>query len=313
LGSNPNFGLESQVQVLRFFEQLNREGLSEARKRKYRTLLRKLSRMKIPCTQEGVDRFFTYLQNCDMTYETRMTQWYVFKKFMRFVNPELKWDYKLKFSVKRRLPDILTLEEVIKLINSATNLRDKTIVSLLFDSGMRPGELTNLKIEDVIFDEDGLIVNIDGKTGQRRIRVVNTVNSKEFLMEYLHYHRFKKDPYSPLFYRKDKKIKKKLTLEGLGTILKNIGKRAKMRKRIYSYLFRHSRATFLAKYLTEQEMKIYFGWTMGSGMVERYVHLSCRDLDQKVLELNNKPTQKEEKEDLRQLIREELLRVLKEI
>ena len=269
--------------------------------------------MKIEDTQEGVDTFFSYLQNCNHTFETRKTDWYMFRKFMRFVNPDLKWDYRLKFNIKKKLPDILTLEEVVKLINSTVNPRDRAIVSFLYDSGMRTGEMTNLKVEDIIFDEDGLIVNINGKTGNRRIRIVNTVNSRQTLTEFLKYHKYKDNPYSPLFYRLDKNTLKRITVEGLGNILKEIGKRAKIRKRIYPYLFRHTRASHLAKNLTEQEMKIYFGWTMGSDMVKTYVHLSCRDLDKKVLELNNKPTQKEVKEDLRELIRQELLRVLREV
>jgi integrase len=135
------------------------------------------------------------------------------------------------------------------------------------------------------------------------------VNSEQALQEWLKYHKFRDDPYSPLFYRSDKNIKKRLTTEGLGKILRQIGKG--MNRRIYPYLFRHSRATFLAKHLTEQEMKVYFGWTMGSRMVQTYVHLSCRDLDEKVLELNKKPVEKNE--DIRQMIREELLRVLREV
>jgi len=35
-------------------------------------------------------------------------------------------------------------------------------------------------------------------------------------------------------------------------------------------------------------MKVYFGWSMDSDMVATYVHLSGRDLDEKVFELNQK-------------------------
>ena len=183
----------------------------------------------------------------------------------------------------------------------------------MFDTGMRPGEIVNLKIEDCIFDEEGLIVNIDGKTGQRRIRVVTTMNSQLALEEWLKYHEYKSDPYSPLFYRLDRKSKENIGTESLNKLVQSIARRSGIKKRVISYTFRHSSATFLSKHLTEQEMKIYFGWTMGSDMVKTYVHLSCRDLDEKVLKLNTKKEPKEEKEDLRQLIREELLRVLREV
>jgi integrase len=234
---------------------------------------------------------------------------------MKWLNPRLKFDYKLSATVKQILPEILTIEEVQRMINSTENSRDRAVLSLLFDSGCRPSELVNLKIEDIIFDEEGIIVNIpvEGKKGQRRIRIVNTVNSEQSLKEWLKYHRFKSDPYSPLFYRLDRRTKDKLSIESLNKLVKKTGRRTGIEKRINSYTFRHTRATYLAKFMTEQEMKIYFGWTMGSDMVKVYVHMSCRDLDQKVLELNKKPVKKDQTEDLRQLIREELLRVLREV
>jgi integrase len=260
-------------------------------------------------TQENVDKYFTFLKNSELTYETKKSYWYIFSKYMKWLNPELKFNYKLQSQVKRRLPSILTVEEVLRMINCSKNPRDRAIISLLFDTGMRPSELLNLKREDIIFEEQGMIVNIDGKTGMRKIMVVNTVHSQESVKEWLKYHEFKDNPYSPLFYNLDKRIEKRITVEGLNKMVKELGK--KIGKEIKTYSLRHSSATYLSQLLTEQQLKIYYGWTMGSSMVQTYVHLSCKDLSNTVIELNKKPVEK--KEDLRQLIREELLRVLKEV
>jgi hypothetical protein len=51
------------------------------------------------------------------------------------------------------------------------------------------------------------------------------------------------------------------------------------------YILRHSRATHLAKHLTEAQMCIFFGWVMGTQVVRRYVHLSGRDVDATLLAL----------------------------
>ncbi|MDI6806991.1 MAG: zinc ribbon domain-containing protein [Candidatus Aenigmarchaeota archaeon] len=60
-------------------------------------------------------------------------------------------------------------------------------------------------------------------------------------------------------------------------------------------MFRHTRATHLAKHLTEQELKVFFGWTMGSNMPSTYVHLSGQDIEDKILALNGiKKIEKEE-------------------
>jgi hypothetical protein len=68
--------------------------------------------------------------------------------------------------------------------------------------------------------------------------------------------------------------------------VQQIAKKAGIKKRVYPHLFRHTRATHLAKHLTEQELKIYFGWTMGSDMPSTYVHLSGKDIEQKILQLS---------------------------
>jgi len=245
--------------------------------------------------QEGVDSFFNWLQQQSYSYETKWSYWCIYRRYMRWLEPDLNWDYKLTATEKRRLPEILTLEEIIKMVNSTNNPRNRAIICLMFDSGMRPGEVVNLKVEDIIFDVDGLIVNVpvEGKKGQRRVRIVHTMNSEQTLKEYLRYHDFKSNPYSPLFYNLDKRNGSKLSVERLNEIVKEAVRKSKIKKRVTSYTLRHTSATFLAKHLTEQEMKIYFGWTMGSDMVKTYVHLSCRDLDEKVLELNKKPSKKE--------------------
>ena len=68
--------------------------------------------------------------------------------------------------------------------------------------------------------------------------------------------------------------------------LKKIAKKAKIKKRIHPHLFRHSRCTYMANYLTEAQMNLYFGWIQGSDMPSVYVHLSGRDVDDAVLKAN---------------------------
>jgi ribosomal protein L37E len=62
-------------------------------------------------------------------------------------------------------------------------------------------------------------------------------------------------------------------------LLQRLEAKTKIEKRVNPQAFRHARATHLASILTEAQMKEYFGWTQGSRMPGRYVHLSGRDLD----------------------------------
>jgi len=58
----------------------------------------------------------------------------------------------------RILPKYLKKEEVKKLIESAENLRDKVALELLYTTGMRVGELSRLRVEDIDFEEGVIVV-----------------------------------------------------------------------------------------------------------------------------------------------------------
>ena len=58
---------------------------------------------------------------------------------------------------------------------------------------------------------------------------------------------------------------------------------AKIDRRIYPHLFRHTRATILASRVTEAPLEAQMGWVHGSRMTQTYVHLSGRDQDNAIL------------------------------
>ena len=71
--------------------------------------------------------------------------------------------------------------------------------------------------------------------------------------------------------------------DGIRQMLKRLARKAGINKRIYPHLFRHSRASIYANKLTEQQLKVYFGWTGDSKMAATYVHLSGRDIDNAII------------------------------
>ena len=61
---------------------------------------------------------------------------------------------KVKIPKKERmLPEVLTKEEVRKMIEGADNLKSRLIISMLYSSGLRVSELVNLKVNDLNFEE----------------------------------------------------------------------------------------------------------------------------------------------------------------
>jgi site-specific recombinase XerD len=83
---------------------------------------------------------------------------------------KVEWDYKFipRPRGHAKVHTVLSLEEIELLINAVSNLKHKTILILLYSSGVRVGELINLKIADLLLDRDQLKVD-RGKGGKDRI------------------------------------------------------------------------------------------------------------------------------------------------
>lgn len=211
----------------------------------------------------------------------------ILKKFYKWLRKtdeapkEVKW---IKTSLKNNLhklpEDLLTEDEIEKLINSAYDPREKALVAILYESGCRIGEIANIQIKNINFDDYGARVSVNGKTGARVIRLISSV---PYLQEWLDRHPDKINPEVYLFVNKNNK--QPLSYTRFSVILKRLAKIAKINKRIYPHLFRHSRATYLANKLTEAQLKSVMGWTQSSKQCSTYVHLSGRDTDDAILKI----------------------------
>ncbi|MBI2629599.1 tyrosine-type recombinase/integrase [Candidatus Pacearchaeota archaeon] len=76
-----------------------------------------------------------------------------------------KMNVDMKYSrIPKKLPEVLTKEEVKKLIYAVRNNKHKIMISLLYASGLRASELINLKIKDLNFRENyGFVRNGKGR------------------------------------------------------------------------------------------------------------------------------------------------------
>jgi len=188
--------------------------------------------------------------------------------------------------------DMLTEEEVRKLIDACRNPRDRAFIATLYESGCRIGEILLLKINEVIFDRNGAQLLVDGKTGFRRVRVII---SAPFLLEWLNKHPLKREHDAFLWIdRKDERLE----YASASGLLKRAAKKACVRKKVNPHNFRHSRATYLANHLTEAQMKEHFGWVQGSDMASIYVHLSGRDVDNALLKVYGMQNGEEKRESI---------------
>ncbi|MEM0302140.1 MAG: tyrosine-type recombinase/integrase [Archaeoglobaceae archaeon] len=181
-----------------------------------------------------------------------------------------------------RKPNVLT-EEIFRMIEAAANKRDRAIIAVGYEAGLRIGELSSLSWKNVVFTDWGVKLKVSGKTGERFIPVVMSAGYlREWLLEHPSYNpkTGEIDPESLVFVRiNGKDAGKPMTYQMFAKIIKKAAKKAEINKRVYPHILRHSMATVLANHLTEQQLSHYFGWVQGSSMPAVYVHLSGRDIE----------------------------------
>lgn len=244
---------------------------------------------------------WTYEQRRKYSVWTRKDLRIMIKKLYAFLRqcpvgtypPEVSWISTGHNKREVKLPgdgNLLTPDDVQKLIASATNLRDRALVSMLWESGCRIGELGNLQLKHVVFDQHGALLSVRGKTGARQVRLISSV---PFLANWMSCHPHGQDSEAPLWALLTRKRVGSLDYGYFRMFLQRLAARAGISKRVYPHLFRHSRATLLANHLTEFQMNHYFGWTQGSSMPSTYVHLSGRNIDDSLLALNGLPGTRE--------------------
>ncbi len=156
----------------------------------------------------------------------------------------------------------------------------------LYDTGMRIGELATLRKKDVDTSSEPAHVTVNGKTGMRRVPIMFSV---PFVVQYVNSIADAK-PNDQLWFTTGtwSNSGKVISDGGIRQRLKVLARKAGIDKRIYPHLFRHSRASNYANKLTEQQLKMFFGWTGDSKMAATYVHLSGRDIDNAILQANGK-------------------------
>ncbi len=226
-------------------------------------------------------------------FKIALRKFYTWLRGTKTYPPEVAW---LRVHVKIRntktAENMLTEEEVKKLIDHAPGAQEKAFIATLYESGCRIGELIYLKTNQVKFDDFGAQLFVTGKTGFRRVRVIACV---PYLIEWTNKHPLKHDSEAYLW------INRKLEpfdYNGIAQTLYRIAKKAGIKKNVNPHNFRHSRATYLANFLTEAQMKEHFGWTQDSKMAAVYVHLSGRDVDKALLKVYGIESAEQKKESI---------------
>jgi len=195
---------------------------------------------------------------------------------------------------KRKVPirpeDLITKNDIASLLKYCSYYRDEAMIVTLYESACRLGEFVNMNIEHLNFDDKGIVLVVSGKTGERRIRLIESV---PYLQKWLENHPLKEHKGSNPLWCALKKPHNRITNGSVALIMKKIKSRSGISKKLNPHNFRHSRLTELAKYLSDSKLKVFAGWTGNSSMTGVYVHLSGVDLDGDLFRIAGVDTEEE--------------------
>lgn len=201
-----------------------------------------------------LEEFINYLnlQNISLRSQSRYLS--SLRSFFKFLidegfvdsNPVEKIDSP---KIRRNLPDVLTVEEVFKILNAVQTtdcrgIRDKAILETLYASGLRVSELINLKQRDVLKEQE--VLKIFGKGSKERFVPIGSTALK-WINEYQNKcrHLFEKqgiDSKDILFLNKNGK---KFSRMGIWKIIRNYALLVGLEDKVHPHIFRHSFATHL--------------------------------------------------------------------
>ena len=134
----------------------------------------------------------------------------------------IPWDQDTvpRMKLDKKLPEVLTLEEIEKLIDTATDIRNKTIIALLYSSGLRVGELVKLRAEDIYMSR--MQVYVPQSKNHRDRWTILSNRALELLKEYWRSYPVKRDH---LFVSLDEPHEP-LKVSGVEIMLRAVGKDA---------------------------------------------------------------------------------------
>lgn len=201
---------------------------------------------------KNVIDYFVSLQQLGLTNSSLARKRSSLKSFVNFLEEEeisLLLDFSkipiIKYSPK--LPDILSLEEMLKFLDSlpqdtALDSRNKAMLELMYASGLRISEVIELTIHDVMWNEN--LVRVMGKGGKQRV-VPIAEESIYFLKKYYQKDRpiLSKEKKNAVFFLN--RFGDKLSRMGIWKMIEKKCEIAGVKKHVSPHTFRHSFATHL--------------------------------------------------------------------
>jgi integrase/recombinase XerD len=237
-----------------------------------------------------IQRFQWYLLQerklAPVTVEIRMSALrFFFKKMLK--RRDIHFDDLPFPKTPRKLPTVLSREEVRRMIDETTNLMHRTILMVLYGTGVRRTELSLLKVTDI--DSKRMVIHIRQGKGSCDRDVPLSPKLLEALREYWRW----KKPKIYLFPSTPGKrgVEEPMSDKVVWWAVREAARRAGITRKIGPHTFRHSFATELLEGGTDlRTIQLLMGHTRLEDTT-LYLHLSRRHLEMTINPLDQLPVQ----------------------
>lgn len=140
---------------------------------------------------------------------------------------------------EKKLPIVLSQEEVQRMFDSCKNLKHKAILCLLYSAGLRVSELINLKWSHI--DRSRMIINIIGAKGNKDRQAMLSPSIVPALEEYYRMYKSKEYVFN------GQNNEPQYTSRSVGEVIRQLALKAKINKRVYTHLMRHNCFTHMVE------------------------------------------------------------------
>lgn len=138
----------------------------------------------------------------------------------------------------KKLPIVLSVDEIQKMFNVCDNKKHKLILALLYSCGLRVSEVINLKLSHL--DKSRKIINIIQAKGNKDRQVMLTESLIPLFEEYY-------NEYMPQEYVINGQSSPQYSERSIGEVIKQLAAKAGITKRVYTHLIRHCSFTHMVE------------------------------------------------------------------
>lgn len=166
----------------------------------------------------------------------------------------------------RKLPIVLSLDEIQRMFNACTNVKHKTILAVMYACGLRVSEVINLRICDI--DSSRMVINIIQAKGKKDRQVMLPNSLLELLRSYY-------KQYRPNEYLFNGQSSLQYSSRSINEFLKQIANKAGIcNKRVYAHLIRHCTMTHMLENGTDISIIQKIAGHSSVKTTQLYTHIS---------------------------------------